>query len=104
MAVYREPEKCPKCGEEYNGIYSDNEGFVGDTFIMWDVSGHKCNQQPPAASEVQQGGNHFLLGKQIRHRYVDWEEGSFTPWYTCKESDLKKVLEDHSVDIVQFKP
>lgn len=53
-----------------------------------------------------QGGkeNHFLLGKKIRYRYVDWEEGAFTPWTPCTEIELNTILNDRSIEIVQFKP
>lgn len=44
-----------------------------------------------------------LIGKQVRYRYIDWEEGSFTPWLELKEKDLH-IFEDASIDILQFKP
>lgn len=61
-------------------------------------------QQPAKDQPEKEGEKHFLLGRKIRYRYVDWEEGSFTPWSPCTEKDLKTILEDGSVDIVQFKP
>lgn len=43
MAVYREPPKCPKCGESIKGKYWQPETFFcGDTFQGWDWSGHIC--------------------------------------------------------------
>jgi len=45
MAVYRVAPKCPICGEEYEGIYNEtlaSQGFIGDTFIMWDTERHVC--------------------------------------------------------------
>lgn len=47
---------------------------------------------------------YFLLGKKIRYRFVDWESDSFTPWSSCTKKDLEKIIEDLSIDIVQFKP
>lgn len=46
----------------------------------------------------------FLIGKKVRYRYYDWEEGSYSPWATCNESDLKKIFEDNSIESVEFKP
>ncbi len=45
----------------------------------------------------------YLLGKQVRYRYVDWDRGSVTPWATCTESDLKK-FDDASIETIEFKP
>lgn len=43
MAVYRTPQKCPKCGRDYNGIYRANDGtFLGDDFLKWDIERHIC--------------------------------------------------------------
>jgi len=41
--IYRNPPKCDNCGMEIEGIYDRQpEGFCGDTFIMWDWTGHIC--------------------------------------------------------------
>ena len=48
MAVQRETEKCPKCGESYKAITRKNNPhnpFVGDDFICWDYDGHKCPEK-----------------------------------------------------------
>jgi hypothetical protein len=45
MAVARTAPKCYLCGESYNGIYANRgKHFVGDSFIMWDMDGHKCDR------------------------------------------------------------
>lgn len=45
MAVARTAPKCFICGESYHGIYA-NRGrtFVGDSFVGWDIDGHKCDR------------------------------------------------------------
>lgn len=43
MAVYREQELCPDCGQPYKAIHADYAvEFIGDSFIRWDKEGHVC--------------------------------------------------------------
>jgi len=56
-----------------------------------------------AAELYHQSDLTFLLGKQVRYRYVDWERGSITPWTTCTVKDIKN-FDDASIDTIEFKP
>lgn len=78
-----------------------------------DVCGdHKCKdleqcqaevKEPEQKGEETQEQLSFLLGKQISYRYVDWEQGSYTPWMFCTASEIKK-LDDKSIDEIRFRP
>lgn len=90
----------PKAGD----MIARNPNNHADQWLVAEEYFKENFEMLAGAAYEDKGEAHFLLGKQVRYRYVDWEEGSFTPWATCNESDLKKILEDHSVEIVEFKP
>jgi len=58
----------------------------------------KVENQPEESKENFK----FLIGKDVRWRYIDWDEESFTPWLKFRERDLG-IFDDNSLDIVQFK-
>src|ERR1035437_8162419 len=46
MAISRINPKCSECGENIKGLYADRgKNFIGDTFLNWDYSGHKCGSK-----------------------------------------------------------
>jgi hypothetical protein len=45
MAIARPQARCEKCGKPYKALHRDmGKHFIGDTFVGWDVSGHKCDE------------------------------------------------------------
>lgn len=45
---------------------------------------------------------HLYLGCKVRHRYVDYDQGSWSIWYELKATDLDKLLFDHSIDGIEI--
>lgn len=44
---------------------------------------------------------HYYIGQKHRYRYIDWEPGHWTPWFTLKNESLDPML-DLSIDGLQL--
>lgn len=63
--IARTAPKCPDCGQEYRGIYEKRgRNFVGDTFVRWNIEGHRC--PAPSTGNMKAPGSKYLTIRYLR--------------------------------------
>jgi len=93
MAVFRTAPKCPKCGEEYAGIYRKNDGsFIGDDFIKWDIESHVCEKEsPPVTGSAE----------DFQSRVLDWLLKCFGPEIAKDIQERNDRFIEESLELAQ---
>jgi len=112
MAVFRTAPKCPKCGKEYKGIYrTNNDSFIGDDFIKWDIEGHVCEKaSPPITGTAEEAAKlkypdcAFDLGDGQKINTAIIQRQFFIEGWMAHEGTQSTTIERLTKALLEIKP